>query len=78
MKLLRYGQLGEEKPGIVDAQGIIRDLSTVIPDLQGAVLRPENLNKIRQLNLENLDPVSSGQRIAPCVAGVWEDYVCRA
>ena len=49
MKLLRYGPAGQEKPGILDAAGAIRDLSGVIPDITGDVLSPAALAKIAAL-----------------------------
>jgi 2-keto-4-pentenoate hydratase/2-oxohepta-3-ene-1,7-dioic acid hydratase in catechol pathway len=67
MKLLRYGALGHEKPGILDANGAIRDLSGVIPDLAGAALGPESLNHIKGLDLAALPLVEGTPRIGPPV-----------
>jgi hypothetical protein len=50
MKLLRYGPMGEEKPGILDADGTIRDLSSVIADLNGAALSPAALKLLAALD----------------------------
>ncbi len=61
MKLLRYGPVGAEKPGILDARGNLRDLSAHVPDIAGAVLTPEGLDKLRALNPESL-PVVTGLR----------------
>ncbi len=46
MKLVRYGQPGQEKPGLIDTEGKIRDLSKIIPDLTGEYLRPKFLGKV--------------------------------
>ena len=48
MKLVRYGQPGREKPGIIDAEGRIRDLSGVVPDIAGETLGPKGLAKIKK------------------------------
>src|SRR3954462_15939034 len=50
MKLLRYGDPGHERPGLVDADGRIRDLSSAVPDVAGATLLPENLAKLRDID----------------------------
>lgn len=74
MKLLRYGPLGQEKPGVLDAQGCVRDLSVVVPDIAGAVLLPASLNKLRALKLEDLPLVAGvpqqGLRLGACVGQV--------
>lgn len=70
MKLLRYGQLGNEKPAVIDERGIIRSLCTVVPDIGGDILLPESLEKIRQLDFSKLSAVSSDNRIAPCLNDV--------
>jgi 2-keto-4-pentenoate hydratase/2-oxohepta-3-ene-1,7-dioic acid hydratase in catechol pathway len=70
MKLVRFGETGREKPGIVDAQGQIRDLSGVIPDITGATLSSESLSRIRSLDLNTLPLASSGQRLGACVGQV--------
>ena len=61
MKLLRYGPPGREKPGLLDANGTIRDLSGVISDLAGDALLPESLAKLRQLDPQAL-PAVNGTR----------------
>ena len=58
MKLLRYGPIGQEKPGVLDAQGRVRDLSGVVTDIAGATLLPASLTQLRQLKLEDLPLVS--------------------
>ena len=55
MKLVRFGKVGDEKPGVLDENGIIRDLSEVIDDVDGSTISPEYLNKLRKLNLSTLD-----------------------
>jgi 2-keto-4-pentenoate hydratase/2-oxohepta-3-ene-1,7-dioic acid hydratase in catechol pathway len=75
MKLLRYGQTGREKPGLLDANGSIRDLSGVIPDVGGDTLLPESLARLRQLETSTLPKVEGTPRIGPCVAGVGK-FVC--
>lgn len=70
MKLVRYGPPGREKPGILDAQGRIRDLSGVVPDLAGETLSPKGLARIRKQSIEKLPLVRGKPRLGPCVAGV--------
>jgi 2-keto-4-pentenoate hydratase/2-oxohepta-3-ene-1,7-dioic acid hydratase in catechol pathway len=67
LKLLRYGPIGEEKPGILDSDGAIHDLSGVIPDLGGKFLEPESLQAIARLSLKGLPIVEGKQRIGSCV-----------
>lgn len=67
MKLLRYGPPGFEKPGILDEEHIIRDLSGVVPDIGGSTLLPEMLERLQQLNLAELPAVTDEPRIGPCV-----------
>jgi 2-keto-4-pentenoate hydratase/2-oxohepta-3-ene-1,7-dioic acid hydratase in catechol pathway len=75
MKLLRYGSPGREKPGLLDANGTIRDLSGVIADVGGDALLPESLAKLRQLDPKTLPAVDGNPRIGPCVAGVGK-FLC--
>ena len=70
MKLLRYGQPGYEKPAVMDSEGVIRSLCTVIPDLCGNLLLSDSLSCIRALDFSALSAVNPDARIAPCVAGV--------
>ena len=70
MKLVRYGPPGREKPGILDAEGRIRDLSGVVPDIAGAVLNPKELAKIRKAKIDKLPLVRGRPRLGPCVGGV--------
>ena len=79
MKLLRYGLPGREKPGVLDAQGRVRDLSSHIADVGGTALLPQQLQVLRALNLESL-PLVAGTpqqdlRLGACVAGVGK-FIC--
>jgi 2-keto-4-pentenoate hydratase/2-oxohepta-3-ene-1,7-dioic acid hydratase in catechol pathway len=70
MKLLRYGELGAEKPGILDPQGVIRDLSGVVQDIAGEALGPEGLKRIKDLDLGSLPAVKGRPRLGPPIAMV--------
>jgi len=70
MKLVRFGPAGREKPGIIDAQGKIRDLSKLVPDIDGETLSPAGLAKIRKAKLEKLPLVKGNPRLGPCVGQV--------
>ena len=70
MKLVRFGAAGAERPGLVNADGSISDLSTVIPDVSGAALSPETLAKLRGLDAAKLPRAPKDARFGPCVAGV--------
>jgi 2-keto-4-pentenoate hydratase/2-oxohepta-3-ene-1,7-dioic acid hydratase in catechol pathway len=70
MKLVRYGAAGREKPGIIDADGKIRDLSRVVSDIDGAMLASGGLAKIKKANLKKLKPVPGKPRLGPCVGNV--------
>jgi ureidoglycolate lyase len=70
MKLLRYGPKGEEKPGLLDNDGKIRDLSGVIADLNGSVLSAESVARLRSLDPAGLPLVSGEPRLGPCVGSV--------
>lgn len=69
MKLVRFGEAGTEKPGIVDAQGKIRDLSAHVPDFTGVHLSPASLDKIRKIDLASLPLVQEGERLGAPVSG---------
>jgi 2-keto-4-pentenoate hydratase/2-oxohepta-3-ene-1,7-dioic acid hydratase in catechol pathway len=75
MKLLRYGQPGREKPGLLDADGIVRDLSGVIPDLAGDALLPDSIAKLRGIDPASLPQAPAGERIGPCVGRVGK-FIC--
>jgi ureidoglycolate lyase len=70
MKLLRYGPKGQEKPGLLDADGKIRDLSGVVRDIAGEVLTDAGLAKLRGLDPRSLPLVSGNPRIGACVGHV--------
>jgi 2-keto-4-pentenoate hydratase/2-oxohepta-3-ene-1,7-dioic acid hydratase in catechol pathway len=70
MKLLRYGPAGAEKPGLLDAEGAIRDLSGVVADISGAVLTPEGLAKLAGIDVNSLPKVAGNPRLGTCVSGV--------
>ena len=69
MKLVRFGNPGEEKPGMVDADGAIRDLSAHVPDLAGDALSPASLDKLRALDPKSLPKAPAAVRLGPPVAG---------
>jgi len=75
MKLLRYGQPGAEKPGLLDSAGGIRDLSGVIPDLARDALLPESIAKLRKLDPNSLPRVNGSPRVGPCVGQVGK-FIC--
>ncbi|KIG08082.1 ureidoglycolate lyase [Caballeronia concitans] len=75
MKLLRYGPKGQEKPGLLDADGQIRDLSSVVDDIAGATLTEAGLAKVRAADPASLPVVEGNPRIGPCVARVGK-FVC--
>src|SRR5215475_5758157 len=70
MKLVRYGPAGREKPGLIDAEGRIRDLSKIVPDIAGETLSPKGLAKIRKTPLAQLPLVKGKPRLGPCVGKV--------
>jgi 2-keto-4-pentenoate hydratase/2-oxohepta-3-ene-1,7-dioic acid hydratase in catechol pathway len=70
MKLLRYGPAGQEKPGLLDRDGRIRDLSGVVRDITGETLAPASLDRLRQLDPVSLPLVSGSPRIGPCVGNI--------
>jgi 2,4-didehydro-3-deoxy-L-rhamnonate hydrolase len=74
MKLARWGKPGKEKPGIVDAEGRIRDLSAVIDDIGGLALSPAGLAKIAKAKIDRLPQVRGRPRLGPCVANVPNFY----
>lgn len=79
MKLLRYGLPGQEKPGVLDAEGRVRDLSGVIGDIAVAALLPQSLAHLRSINTGSL-PLVAGTpqkdlRLGPCVGGVGK-FIC--
>jgi 2-keto-4-pentenoate hydratase/2-oxohepta-3-ene-1,7-dioic acid hydratase in catechol pathway len=69
MKLVRFGPAGREKPGIVDQDGKIRDLSRVVPDIAGDAIGPAGLAKIKKAKIEKLPLVKGKPRLGACVGG---------
>jgi 2-keto-4-pentenoate hydratase/2-oxohepta-3-ene-1,7-dioic acid hydratase in catechol pathway len=67
MKLLRYGKLGKEKPGILDKEGRIRDLSAYVSDIDGSTISPKALAKLRKIKIDALPLVKGKPRIGSCV-----------
>jgi 2-keto-4-pentenoate hydratase/2-oxohepta-3-ene-1,7-dioic acid hydratase in catechol pathway len=70
MKLLRIGEPGKETPALLDGDGQLRDLSSVIADIGGATLLPPSLAKLGQLDTSTLPAVAGTPRIGPCIGGV--------
>lgn len=70
MKLLRFGEIGAEKPGLLDADGQIRDLSGHVDDIAGASLSPETLDRLRAIDPATLPIVDGNPRIGACVGSV--------
>lgn len=70
MKLLRFGPVGHERPGLLDRDGQIRDLSSVITDIDAYTLSDERLTRLRALDPERFPVAPQDSRIGPCVATV--------
>lgn len=70
MKLVRYGNVGTERPGLIDAEGTLRDLGHVIPDMGPAQLAPDVLLQLAALDLSSLPVVSGNPRLGCPVTGV--------
>lgn len=75
MKLLRYGPQGTEKPGMMAADGTIRDLSGHIDDLAGAELSDAALDQLRAIDVNSLPVVEGSARLGPCVGNIGK-FVC--
>ena len=73
MKLVRYGARGAEKPGMLDAEGRLRDLSAHVPDIAGPVLA--DLDRLRSIDPESLPLVEGSPRLGACVGGVGK-FIC--
>ncbi len=70
MKLLRYGPTGREKPGLVDGDGNLRDLSGIIADITPEVLAPRMLARLARLRVSRLPLVRKGRRVGPPLSGI--------
>ena len=68
MKLVRYGPAGKEKPGLIDADGKLRDLSRKVKDIDGATLAPARLKALAKLDTKKLPLVKGKPRLGSCVA----------
>jgi 2-keto-4-pentenoate hydratase/2-oxohepta-3-ene-1,7-dioic acid hydratase in catechol pathway len=70
MKLVRYGRAGVEKPGLIDADGKLRDLSRVVKDITPDVLSPAGLKRLRGVNVDRLPVVGGRPRLGPPLTGI--------
>jgi len=75
MRLLRYGPAGQEKPGILDNTGQLRDLSGVVDDIAGDTLLPASLERLRAIDPSTLPKVNGAPRVGPCVGRVGK-FIC--
>lgn len=75
MKLLRYGTKGNERPGFLDSNNQIRDLSGIVPDISGTVLTPESLAKLAAIDPNTLPVVEGSPRLGSCVGAVGK-FIC--
>jgi 2-keto-4-pentenoate hydratase/2-oxohepta-3-ene-1,7-dioic acid hydratase in catechol pathway len=75
LKLLRFGEPGHERPGVLDSRGVVRDLTGVVHDIAGPTLLPDAIAKLKRLDLSTLPVVNGSPRLGPCVAGVGK-FVC--
>ena len=75
MKLVRYGNEGAERPGLVDANGVLRDLSAHISDIDGSMLNDAALERLRALDTEALPAVDGSPRFAPIVGNIGK-FLC--
>ena len=75
MKLCRYGAPGQEKPGLIDAEGTLRDLSGEVADITGATLDPAMLDRLRALDPATLPEVDGTPRMGPCVGDIGK-FMC--
>ena len=70
MKLIRHGNKGQEKPGILDTDGNFRDLSSIVTDIDGQSLNPDSLSSLSQVDIMSLPTVDSTTRLGPCVGNI--------
>ncbi len=75
MKLLRFGNPGTEKPGLLDNSGTIRDLTSLVVDISEETLLPENLEKIRNTDISSLPEVNNNPRLGPCIGKIGK-FIC--
>ena len=75
MKLLRYGMPGKERPGLLDKNGVLRDLSEIVSDIATETLLPESIDRLRNIDHVTLPKVKGSQRLGPCVGQVG-NFIC--
>jgi len=75
MKLLRYGEVGAEKPGMLDDQGEIRDLSSIVSDISPAIIEAGDLDGLKSVDPTSLPRVEGNPRLGPCVGQIGK-FVC--
>ena len=75
MKLLRYGPAGAERPALFAQDGSVRDLTSVVADINGACLGPDGLKKIAAIDPKSLPLVDRVQRLGPCLTGIGK-FIC--
>jgi 2-keto-4-pentenoate hydratase/2-oxohepta-3-ene-1,7-dioic acid hydratase in catechol pathway len=75
MKLLRYGEPGQERPGLLDSDGSIRDLTDLIGDLSGTALSPESIAHLQSQDVNSLPLVEGNPRLGPCVGKIGK-FIC--
>ena len=75
MKFLRFGSPGSEKPGLLDADGKIRDLTSVVGDISNQIVGPDSIADIAAVDLSELPIVPGNPRLGPCISGVGK-FVC--
>ena len=75
MQFLRYGPPGQERPGILDADHCVRDLSEMVSDIAGEALSPDSIARLRQVDVSKLPRVPDHPRIGPCVGRVGK-FIC--
>ena len=75
MKLLRYGEKGQERPALLDDNGELRDLSAVVTDIAGQALSPDSLNRLRDIDPTSLPRVAGSPRLGACVGQVGK-FIC--
>ena len=75
MSLVRHGEVGAEKPGILDDQGSIRDLSSIVGDISPATVQAGELERIASIDPSSLPRVEGNPRLGPCVGQIGK-FVC--
>lgn len=75
MRLVRFGARGSEKPGLIDAEGVVRDLSAVVPDIDARTLSTAALARLREIDPAQLPPAPAGVRLGACVGSI-PNLVC--